>query len=197
MKIRTPFLTLLAAGALFAAQPSRAAEKEHEHSRHNHAGHDHAGHNHGGHEHAKAGQHAHDSAAPHRHAHVEAGSGESLAALRSHVDAMEKELASGDLKGIHGHDEAIQAVARTLGADTTLKGDNAKRIQGFARNIAKLSGKMHLAADKKDLEQARKEFGKLKAQLGLLEKHHGQGHVHGTDAKQGSSRGDGKPQSGK
>jgi hypothetical protein len=188
MKQRFGFLATLTAGLLFLTLPALADEKSQ-------GGHDHHSHGKAGHDHDKEG-HSHGHAG-HAHDHAAMGSHAALDTVRNHVAAMDRELAAGDLKGVHGHDGAIQAAVKVLGRDSSFKAGQAKRLQGYARNIAKLSGKMHGAADKKDLELARKEFAKLKAQVGLMEKYHPHAHAHQGGAPHSHGQEAGKNPAGK
>jgi hypothetical protein len=159
---RSHFILTLAAAFTFAMSPAYA-DKGHDH-KHDHGkggdhAHDHAGHDHGG---------AHD--------HPVMSSHDGMVALYKHLAEMETELAAGTLDGVHGHDEAIQAAVKGLHKDTTLTEAKRKKVQGYAKNVQKISGKMHGAADAKNLDQARKELAKLKAQIDLLDKQFGHSH---------------------
>lgn len=161
-------LSTLIAGALVTGVPAVHAGEGHDHSKHDHA---------------------HD-AAP---ASASMSSHDGMTSLYQHVGEMEKELAAGSLDGIHGHDEAIQAAIKDLDKDTALTAAKKKRVQGYVKNVLKLSGKMHAAADGKKLDQAKADFKKLKAQVDLLDKqfahshkpgagksaHEGEAHPHG------------------
>ena len=148
------FACLLAIGAL----PLRADEG-HDHSKHDH--------NHASEPGKAAPMSTHDA----------------MTALYQHMGEMEKEVAAGNLDGIHGHDEAIQAAVKDLDKDTTLTEAKKKRVQGYVKNTIKLSGKLHADADGKMVEQARKDLEKLKAQVDLLDKQFSHSHKPGSEAK--------------
>lgn len=144
------------------------AEKGHDHSKHGHSGHEHKGHD-----------HASDAAKP----SAAMSSHDGMTSLYQHLGEMEKEIAAGNLDGIHGHDEAIQAAVKDLDKDTTLTVEKKQRVQGYVKNVLKLSGKLHSAADGKKLDQAKKEIDKLKAQVDLLDKQFAHSHKPGAEAK--------------
>ena len=80
------------------------------------------------------------------------------------------ELDAGRLNRIHGFAEAIDEAAKDLDKDSTLDGMKKKRVQGYVKNIAKLTDMMHDAADEKKLGETKKAEKKLKAQIELLDK---------------------------
>lgn len=159
--------SLCAAALLLAAPALHAGAGPKGHG--DHEGHDHAKHD-----------HAVDSAAAGT-ALGSLGSHGGMSALYRHLGEMEQELAAGNLAGIHGHDEAIQAAVRGLDTDTSLTEAKRKRVQGYAKNVQRLSGKMHAAADGKKLDQVKADFAKLKAQVDLLDKQFGHSHKPGTE----------------
>jgi hypothetical protein len=149
---KTIMNTLLAGALLFGA-PSLRADEGHDHSQHDPA------------------EEAAQAGAP-------MTSHDGMTSLYKHLGEMEKELSEGSLEGIHGHDEAIQASVKDLDKDTALTEAKRKRVQGYVKNVLKLSGKLHVAADGKKLDKAKADFQKLKAQVDLLDKlfahsHHG------------------------
>jgi hypothetical protein len=93
-----------------------------------------------------------------------------LANLKAEMDSVESELKRGKLDKIHHHAEAINAAAQELAKDTTLAEAKKARVEGYVKNILKLTDAMHDAADSKNLEATRKEEKKLKAQVDLLAK---------------------------
>lgn len=151
-------LTTLIAGSLAFITPSVRADKAHDHSAHTHA----ADSTQGG-----AAMSSHDG----------------MTALYQHLGEMEKEIAAGKLDGIHGHDAGIRAAVKDLDKDTTLTAEKKKRVQGYVKNVLKLSGKLHVAADGNKLEQAEKELVKLKAQVDLLGKQFAHSHKPGASDK--------------
>lgn len=147
---------LLAGILAIGALPLRADEG-HDHSKHNHA--------------SEPGQ-----AAP-------MTTHDAMTSLYQNLGEMEKEVATGNLDGIHGHDEAIQAAVKDLDKDTTLTEAKKKRVQGYVKNVIKLSGKLHADADGKKVEQAKKDLEKLKAQVDLLDKQFSHSHKPGAEEK--------------
>lgn len=99
-----------------------------------------------------------------------------MTALYMHLHEIEEQLSAGKLEGMHEHAEAIEAATKDLDKDTTLDATKKKRVQGYAKNIAKLGDKLHDAADAKKLEETKKEFAKLKAQVDLLDKQFSHSH---------------------
>lgn len=154
MKNSTVFAKIAFAAALALGAPALHAGE----------GHDHSGHAHPASDSAKATMSSHDG----------------MTALYGHLGEMEKELAAGSLDGIHGHDDAINAAVEDLDKDTALTADKKKRVQGYVKNVRKLSGKLHGYADGKKLDQAKKDFPKLQAQVDLLDKQFA--HSHKPDA---------------
>jgi len=64
-------------------------------------------------------------------------------------------------------------------------------VQGYVKNVLRLTGRMHASADAKKLDQAKADFGKLKAQVDLLDKQFAHSH------KPGSGPGAGPDSAGK
>lgn len=93
-----------------------------------------------------------------------------LADLETRMDSVEAQLAAGKLDRIHHFAVAIVEAARELGKDSSLAEAKRKRVEGYVKNVGKLTDAMHDAADAKDLEGTKKEERKLKAQLDLLAK---------------------------
>jgi hypothetical protein len=112
----------------------------------------------------RAGEHHH-----HKISHP-ASSLEARQAIRSQLDSAGVALEAGNLAGIHDVSEAINAAVPGLDKDSTLDATKKKRVKSYGRNIKKLSDKMHLLADAGKLEETRKEAGKLKVQVDLLDK---------------------------
>lgn len=162
MKKPNLLLNTAFAAALIAGTPALHADKGHDHSKHAHPAPDSAG---GG-----ALMSSHDG----------------MTSVYRHLKEMEKELSEGNLDGIHGHDEGIQAAIKDLGGDTSLTAEKKKRVQGYLKNVRKLSGKMHAAADGKKLDQAKKDFAKLQAQVDLLDKQFAHSHKPEAAGKAGT-----------
>ncbi len=160
MKMSILTLNAVIAGSIAFGAQSAHADKGHDHSTHAHAS-----------DSAKTG--------------ATMSSHDGMTALYQHLGEMEKEITAGKLDGIHGHDDAIQAAVKDLDKDTTLTAEKKKRVQGYVKNVLKLSGKLHVASDGKKLDQARKDLGKLKAQVDLLDKQFAHSHKPGAveDAK--------------
>jgi hypothetical protein len=91
-----------------------------------------------------------------------------LANLKVQMDSIEADLAASRLDRIHHFAQSINDAVQDLDKDTVLADEKKKRVQGYVKNIAKLTDTMHDAADGKDLGQTRKEEKKLKAQVELL-----------------------------
>jgi hypothetical protein len=107
----------------------------------------------------------------------------SLADLDTQLQEISAQLMAGKLDGMHEHAEAIEAVTKDLGKDTTLDATKKKRVQGYVKNIAKLADKLHDAADEKKIEETKKAFSQLQAQVVLLDKQFGHAHKTATEAK--------------
>lgn len=164
------FLSTLFAGALLLGAPALRAHEGHDHAKPDHA------------------KEAAQAVAP-------MSSHDGMTSLYKHLGEMEKELAAGSLDGIHGHDEAIQASVKDLDLDTTLTAARKKRVQGYVKNVLKLSGKLHAAADGQKLDQAKADFQKLKAQVDLLDKQFA--HPHKPGAGKAAKEGEAHPHHGK
>jgi hypothetical protein len=151
--------TTALAAALLAGAPALHADKGHDHSEHAHTGSDSA----------KAG--------------AVMSSHDGMTSLYQHLGEMQKELAAGSLDGIHGYDENIQAAVKDLDKDTSLTAEKKKRVTGYVKNVLKFSGRLHKSADSKKLDQAKKDFVKLQAQVDLLDKQFGHSHKPGAADK--------------
>lgn len=99
-----------------------------------------------------------------------------MTALYGHIREIEASLNTGKLDGMHEHAEAIQASVKDLDKEPNLEPAKKKRVQGYVKNIARLAGKMHDAADANKLDQTKKEFSKLKVQVDLLDKQFAHSH---------------------
>ena len=138
-----------------------------------------------------------DEGDDHSHSHGQSGKGEQAAdtaagaavmkshdgmtALYKHIGEMETELAAGKLDGIHDHFDAIAASVKDLDKDTSLSAEKKKRVQGYVKNVLKLSDTIHHSADGNKPDQAKKDLGKLKAQVDLLDKQFAHSHKPGAE----------------
>lgn len=95
---------------------------------------------------------------------------ESVDSLHQHLVGLEAALTARNVKDIHRHDEQIKSLAKGLDKDTTITGDKKRRVHGHAEKIAWLSAKIHAQAHEDKFAQAGKDFAKLKAEVGRLEK---------------------------
>jgi hypothetical protein len=131
---------------------------------------------HEGEDHSKGEVHAADS--------VKAGavmsSHDGMTALYVQLQEVESLLAQGKLGGMHAHADAIGAATKDLDKDTTLDASKKKRVQGYVKNVAKLADKMHDAADANKLDETKKVFTQLKAQVDLLDKQFAHSHKPAT-----------------
>jgi hypothetical protein len=128
---------------------------------------------HEGEDHAKSGMRSMDSAR----------AGEGMSALYVHLQEIDAQLTAGDLGGMHEHAEAIEAATKDLDKDTTLDATRKKRVEGYVKNVNKLADKLHDAADEKKLDETKKAFGQLKAQVDLLDKQFAHSHKPGVNVK--------------
>jgi hypothetical protein len=147
---------------------------------------------HDGHDHAGQGQDAADASA----SAAVMSSHDGMTALYQHLGEMESELASGKLDGMHHHFEALAASVKDLHKDTGLTADKRKRVNGYVKNVLKLSDKIHHSADGNEPDQAKKDFAKLKAQVDLLDKQFAHTHKPGAENPKdagGHSHGERKP----
>jgi pyruvate/oxaloacetate carboxyltransferase len=99
-----------------------------------------------------------------------------MTALYAHLQEIDAQLKPGKLEGMHEHAEAIEAATKDLDKDSTLDATKKKRVQGYMKNVAKLADKLHDAADEKKLDETKKAFGQLKAQVDLLDKQFAHSH---------------------
>lgn len=104
-----------------------------------------------------------------------------MTALYKHLGEMEAELSAGKLDGIHNHFEAITASVKDLDKDTSLTADKKKRVNGYVKNVLKLSDKLHHSADGNKPDQAKKDLAKLKVQVDLLDKQFAHSHKPGAE----------------
>ncbi|GEM_PF-2857918 len=142
---------------------------------------------HEGEVHAKAATHAPGSNETGPAEGPAAASHEGMTALYAHLQEVEILLAAGKLEGMHEHAEAIEAAAKDLNKDSTLSEAKKKRVQGYAKNVAKLADDLHDAADAKKLEETKKVFTKLKAQVDLLDRQFAHSHKPAAAAKPGTA----------
>jgi hypothetical protein len=146
MKITPLTLSTLFTGALLVSAPGIRA--------------------HGGEDHGGGAGHAAEPAGAGLDISGQAG----LESLHAHLKAIQAELDSAKLDRIHGHAMAIDSAAQGLDRDPGLDAARKKRVQGYAKNIARLADALHDAADGNKLPETQKAFGKLKAQVDLLDK---------------------------
>jgi hypothetical protein len=167
MKYSKFTLSAVVAGALFMGVPGLMAGEEHDHSKHEHS--DHAVHN--GH----SGEPAISGAVMSSH--------DGMTALYGHLQEISSALEAGNVEGVHNHAEEIEASVKDLDKDTSLTEAKKKRVQGYVKNVRKLAGKVHHAADEKKMDLAKKEFAKLQAQVDLLDKQFAHSHKPGATEK--------------
>lgn len=135
---------------------------------------DHSGHSH---------HHSNGAAA----AHPEKAKGKTMSshdgmtALYAHIREIEKAFASGDMAGIHDHAEDMGTAMKDLDKDSTLTPEKKKRVQGYVKNVGRLAHKLHDFADANKADQAKREFGKLKAQVDLLDRQFAHSHKPGAE----------------
>lgn len=128
------------------------------------------GHDHGKHDHKK-------DHAPQPEKHSSAmSSHDGMSALYAHLQEIAASLDSGRVEGVHGHAEAIRSSVKDLDKDTSLTAAKKTRVRGYVKNVIKLADKVHHAADGKKVEQAKKDFSKLQAQVDLLDKQFAHSH---------------------
>lgn len=120
---------------------------------------------HGGEDHSQGDGHATDAAKGEK----AISSHDGMTALYARLREIETRLAEGKLDAIHGLAEGMAADTEDLDKDTTLDATKKKRVQGYVKNVARLAGRLHDAADANKPDAAKKEFAKLKAQVDLLD----------------------------
>jgi hypothetical protein len=111
-----------------------------------------------------------------------------MPALYAQVGEIEALLSAGKLDDMHKHAEAIDAAAKMLDRDSTLDATHKRRVQGYVKNLAKLADKMHDAADGKKLDETRKAFSQVKAQVDLLDKQFAHSHKPAAALQNGSQK---------
>lgn len=154
-------LSALLAGASLLGAPGLHAAGSNEHA--------------GGHDHSQHGGHAADSSK----GGAVMTSHDGMTALYKHLGEMEAGFTAGKLETIHDHAEAMGASVKDLDKDTSLTAEKKKRVRGYVKNIIRLADKVHHSADGKKLDQARKDFAKLQAQVDLLDKQFAHSHKPG------------------
>ncbi|HKP96956.1 MAG TPA: hypothetical protein VJ385_14495 [Fibrobacteria bacterium] len=97
----------------------------------------------------------------------------SLANLKIQMDGLESDLSGGKLDRVHHFAEAINEAVKDLDKDPSLDDAKRKRVQGYVKNIAKLTDATHDAADERNLAETRKQEKRLEAQVDLLAKQFG------------------------
>jgi len=73
----------------------------------------------------------------------------------------------------HSTREEINEAVKDLDKDPSLDEAKRKRVQGYVKNVAKLTDATHDAADEKNLAETKKQETRLKTQVDLLEKQFG------------------------
>ena len=101
---------------------------------------------------------------------MQVNSVEALKTMRTLLDTVNRDIAAGKLDRLHGFAEAINEALENMDKDPALDAAKKKRVTGYVKNIAKLTDKMHDAADEKKLDETKKAAKKLNAQAALLEK---------------------------
>lgn len=120
--------------------------------------------------------HDHTGDVPHAAEKTGKSSHAGMTAIYAHLQAIKGQLDSSKLNLIHEHAMAIDSAAKDLDQDPSLDAAKKKRVQGYVKNIAKIADVMHDAADEKKLDETKKAFGKLKAQVDLLDKQFSHSH---------------------
>jgi hypothetical protein len=166
-------LTAVLTGALLMGAPRLLAEAGHDHSKHDHSHH--------------APEKGSDAEPVNAGAVMSSHDG--MTALYAHLQEIAAALEAGKVEGMRDHAEAIGGSVRDLDKDTSLTEAKRKRVQGCVKNVLKLADKVHHAADEKKLDQARKDFAKLQAQVDLLDKQFAHSHkpAAAEKAKQGEN----------
>lgn len=93
-----------------------------------------------------------------------------LAGLDAFLDSVNTDLSAGKMNRIHEFAEKMNETIKNLDQDTTLVPTKKKRVQGYIKNIAKITDSMHDAADAKKLDETKKWAKKLKVQADLMDK---------------------------
>jgi hypothetical protein len=166
-------LSTVLTGALLMGAPFLMAGEGHDHSKHDHEH---------GHEHADAAHHQGHAAIPTQGGAV-MSSHDGMTALYHHLQEIASALEAGKVDGVHDHAEKIGASLKDLDKDTSLTAEKKKRVQGYVKNTLKLADKVHHAADEKKMDQAKKDFAKLQAQVDLLDKQFAHSHKPGAIEK--------------
>ena len=130
--------------------------------------------------------------------------------LKHTRDGIAADIEAGSLNAIHEKTEILETEAKSLlQHSTSLEPKKRERVESLIRQITKLGGTLHAAADAGDQDRTRREFKRLDGLLqllqaqypaGSLEPHghppaaghssershgHGEGHVHGNNGPQG------------
>jgi hypothetical protein len=110
------------------------------------------------------GQRGHGAAAP--HADSLAGVWKGLTAAR---DAIASDIENGTLDGIHEKSEPLPAlIAALIEQSGELDAGKRSRVEGAAKQITRIAGALHEAADGGDLAKTRKELSRLDSLLKLI-----------------------------
>lgn len=141
-----------------SAKAGKAAPKEdHDHSEHEGHG-DHKGHD----DHAGHGKHA-------------TGTGktdirEISVAFGESLDCLEKEMPAADHTRFHACLETVEALGLdVIALKTPSDPAKKKRVDGYAKNLGMMAHKVDELMDAKQVEKAKAQLKKLKAQVGMIE----------------------------
>ena len=89
--------------------------------------------------------------------------------LRAARDAIAADVAAGRLKEIHAKSERLEPLTKALvERSAELSPDKRARVEATAKQIAKVAGSLHTAADKGDAAATKRELGRLDGLLELI-----------------------------
>ena len=90
-----------------------------------------------------------------------------VAEIHKHHDEVTETIKAKNLKTVHDHAEAITALVNALPAKVAA--DKKARVEGTAKNIAKVADALHDAADAGDQAKTEAQLKKLDAVLAQLD----------------------------
>ena len=90
-----------------------------------------------------------------------------VAEIHKHHGEVAGTIKAKQLKAVHDHSEAITALAKALPAKVAT--DKKTRVEGTAKNIVKIAGDLHHAADDGDQAKSEAQLKKLDAVLAQLD----------------------------
>ncbi len=90
-----------------------------------------------------------------------------LAEIHKHHGEVTSAIAAKNLKTVHDHSDAMTALANALPAK--IVADKRARVEGTAKNIAKVADALHDAADAGDQAKTEAQLKKLDAVLAQLD----------------------------